>query len=162
MDPTALISSIKTAIDITKIIGDTVKDNFLKSKTRELTQSIIDAQSHILTMQAEHQKMLQSNHEIAQKLIELESWEKEKAKYKLIEISKRVVVYAFDSSQDPTIPSHYICKNCYNDKKASILDPVYIHNEGSRYSCPRCKTEFSTHVDAPSVGSYMPDYDDEF
>ena len=105
MDPAALLGSIKTAIDITKIIGNTVKDNSLKDKIRKLTQAIIDAQSHILAMQAEYQRVLQSNREISQKLMELENWEKEKKKYKLVEISKGVIVYAFDSSQNPSIPS---------------------------------------------------------
>ena len=160
MDPAALLGSIKTAIDITKIIGNTVKDNALKDKTRELTQAIIGAQSHILAMQAEYQRALQFNHEISQKLMELENWEKEKKKYKLVEISKGVVVYAFDSSQNSSIPSHYICKNCYNEQKASILDPVFIQDGGSQYVCPRCKTVINTHVDSPSVFS-IPE-DDEY
>ena len=71
--------------------------------------------------------MLQFNYELTQKIMELENWEKEKAKCKLIEISKGDGVYTFDSSQDPTIPSHCICKNRYSDKKASIFDSVYIH-----------------------------------
>lgn len=160
MEPTALLSSIKTVIDITKSIGNLAKDKSpLDSKIRELTQAVIDAQSHILAMNAEYHKALQDNHEISQKLMEFENWEKERAKYKLIEISKGVLVYAFDSSRDPSIPEHYICKNCYNDKIASILDPVYMHSEGSRYSCPRCKTEFSTHVDAPDQTHADSDYD---
>ena len=161
MEIATLISSIKTAIDITKSISNLVKNNSpLDDKTRELTHTIIDTQGQILSMYAEYQKVLQSNHDISQKLMEFENWEKEKIKYKLVEIGKGVVVYKFDPIQDPSIPEYYICKNCYNNKIASILDPIYIHDDDSRYVCPRCKAEFSTHVTNSGVGSYMSDYDD--
>lgn len=154
MEPTTLLSSIKTVIDITKSISKlSKKDSPIDDKARELTQTIIDTQGQILTMYAEYQKVLQSNHDITQKLMEIENWEKEKTKYKLVEISKGVVIYAFDSSQNPSIPSHYICKNCYNEQKASILDPVFIQDEGSQYICPRCKTVINTHIDSPGISS---------
>jgi len=147
MDPIAIMSSIKSAIDLARGIKDVVADSELKIKTSELVDTIIAIQGIVLSLQSENQSLLQSNYELTQKIVKFESWEKEKKKYKLIEISKGVVVFAFDSSQDPSIPSHYICKNCYNDHQASILDPIYIRNDGSRYSCPRCKAEFTTNVD---------------
>lgn len=162
MEPTILLSSIKTVIDITKSISNlSKKDSPLDDKARELTKTIIDTQSQILTMYAEYQKVLQSNHDIAQKLMELENWKKKKSEYKLIEISKGVVVYALDPIQSPSIPEHFICKNCYNDRIASILDPVYIQEGGSQFVCPRCKTVINTHVDSPNVFS-LPDDDDEY
>lgn len=159
MDPITIMGSVKTAIDLAKTVKDVASDTNLKIETRDLYDSMISLQNIIFSLQSENQSLLNSKYELEKKLMEFEGWEKEKAKYKLIEIGKGVVTYAFDTSQDPSIPSHYICKNCYNDRTASILDPVYMHSEGSRYSCPRCKTEFSTHVDAPDQTHADSDYD---
>lgn len=163
MDPIAIMGSIKTTIDLAKTIKDFTADTDLKIKTRDLYDSMISLQNIIFSLQSENQSLLNSKYELEKKLMDFESWEKEKTKYKLIEISKGVVTYSFDTSQNPSIPSHYICKNCYNDKRASILDPIFIHSEGSRYICPKCKSEFSTHI-AESYnrsGSYLPDFEDE-
>ena len=78
MDPTALLGSIKTAIDITKIIGNTIKNNSLNNKTRELTLAIIETQSQVLATYAEYQRVLQANHDISQKLMKFENWGKKK------------------------------------------------------------------------------------
>lgn len=161
MDPIAIISSIKATIDLAKVVNDFTTDTDLKIKTRDLYDSMISLQNIIFSLQSENQSLLNSKYELEKKFMELESWEKEKTKYKLVEISKGVVTYSFDTSQNPSIPSHYICKNCYNDKRASILDPVYIQTEGSQYICPRCKTELNTHVEISNLQTHAY-YKDEF
>ena len=149
MDPATIMGSVKTVIDLAKTVRDVASDTDLKIKTGDLYDSMISLQNIIFSLQSENQSLLNCKYELEKKLMEFESWEQEKTKYKLVEISKGVVTYVFDTSQDPSIPGHYICKNCYNDKTASILNPVFIHSDGSKYICPRCEAELITHVYDP-------------
>ena len=162
MDPIAIMGSVKTVIDLAKTVKDVASDTDLKIKTGDLYDSMISLQNVIFSLQSENQSLLNSKYELEKKLVEFESWEKEKTKYKLIEISKGVVTYTYDTSQDPSMPSHYICKNCYNDRTASILNPVFISSEGSQYICPRCKAELNTHVENHGATNFPEDDENDW
>lgn len=112
MDPIAMISGIKTAIDLATSIKDITEDIELKLKMAELYNSIISLQNWIISIQEENHYLLQENQLIHKKLINIDRWEKEKFKYTLHEICPKVFVYASKKNDGIKEPSHWICVKC--------------------------------------------------
>jgi len=139
MDITLLATSVSTAISLAKNITDVVGDASLKAKSIELLNTIIDLQSGILSLQTENHTLLQNKHSLEKKLMEIESWEKEKTKYELIKIGEGVHVFSLKPEYESSMPPHYICTTCYHDNKKSILVAEYISSDESKYVCPKCK-----------------------
>ena len=77
--------------------------------------------------------------------MELETWNKEKLNYKLTEICSGVFVYSYQKTIDSTDPEHWLCANCYNKSKKSIIQLKYKTSSGTYYICNQCKTEICDH-----------------
>lgn len=145
MDPIAMITGIKTAIDIATTIKNITDDIELKAKTSELYNSMISLQNGIMSMQAENHSLLQENQALSKKLMEIETWEKEKSKYSLQEICPQVFVYASDETDENSEPPHWICATCYNQGKKSILQLSKKVVSGHYYICHECNSEIRDH-----------------
>ena len=148
MDPIAMVTGIKTAIDLATAIKDVTDDIDLKTKTSELYNSIISLQNGVMSMQAENHSLLQENQSLHQKLMEVETWEKEKSKYKLQEISPQVFVYASKATSDSTEPLHWVCAKCYNQGVKSILQLKNKAYSGHYYTCHNCNSDICDHSKA--------------
>lgn len=146
MEFTILATSIKTAISLAKSITESISDTKLKIKSIELYDAIIHLQGSILSLQSEYHSLLQDKHSLEKKLMEIESWEKEKTKYVLVEIGKGVHVFSLKTEYALSIPCHYICPKCYHDNKKSILVAEYTSSEESKYACPKCNNFFVTNT----------------
>jgi len=68
-------------------------DIAIKSDSAKLLSVIVDLQEHILSMQSKYSELLQSENDLKKKLVEIESWDKEKSNYELTEISHSVHVF---------------------------------------------------------------------
>lgn len=148
MDPLAMFSGIKTAIDLATAIKDVTNDIELKTKTSELYNSIINLQNGIMSMQGENHSLIQENQALRQKIIEVETWEKEKSKYTLQEISPQVFVYASKKTIDGSEPSHWICTKCYNQGVKSILQLERKIASGHYFICHNCGSVICDHSKA--------------
>jgi uncharacterized CHY-type Zn-finger protein len=157
MDIALLANSVSTAISLAKTIADVVSDATLKAKSIELLNTIIDLQGGILSLQTENYALLQDKHNLEKKLIEMERWEKEKAKYELVKIGEGVHVFSFKPEDKSSIPPHYICPACYQDGKKSILVAEYTSSFESKYDCPRCKNSFVTNTNLHDGGVFTVD-----
>ncbi len=146
MNPFAIITSVENALDLARTIKDIVDDAKLKAKSIELYDAIISLQGNIFSMQAENHTLLQEKNALEAQLMDVKNWEKEKAKYELVEIGPGVHVFSFKKEDAPTKPSHYICPKCYYDDKQSILVAMSIRDDGSSYTCPNCQNKFYTNT----------------
>lgn len=148
MDPIAMITGIKTAIDLARTVKDITDDIELKEKTSELYNSIISLQNGIMSMQAENHSLLQENQALSKKLMKVETWENEKSKYSLREICSKVFVYASEETDTNTEPHHWICAKCYNQGVKSILQFKDAAYSGHYYVCHNCTSEICDHSKA--------------
>jgi len=135
-----MITGLKTAIDLATTIKNITDDIELKAKTSELYNSIISLQNGIMSMQAENHSLLQENQMLSKKLMEIETWEKEKTKYSLCEISPKVFVYASNRTDNNTEPFHWLCAKCYNQGIKSILQLNDKAYSGYHYVCHNCSS----------------------
>lgn len=137
---TAIITSLKNVTDIVKELINLKSDSTIKEKSTELLNIIVTLQEYVLSLQTKHSELLQSKNDLEKKLIDIESWEKEKAKYELAEISPHVFVFSTKKNDDSSQKPHWLCANCYNDNKKSILQFTRSDGSGSHYTCHKCKS----------------------
>ena len=141
MDPVSIIVGIKTAIDLTKSIKDLADDVDLKSKTAELYDVIIGLQGGVMTIKEENYSLLTKNHELSQKIMEIDEWKQEKCKYSLHEICSGVFVYSSKKTNNDSEPQHWLCQKCYNESKKFILQK----KNAVTYVCHNCGAEIINH-----------------
>jgi regulator of replication initiation timing len=156
MDPIAMITGIKTAIDLATAIKNITDDIELKAKTSELYNSIIGLQNGIMSMQAENHSLLQDNHSLSKKLVDVETWEQEKTKYSLSEICPKVFVYSRRKDEDSHEPPHCICTTCYNQGEKSILQFKEKTHAGTYYKCHKCSSEICDYNDKAETKHHRP------
>lgn len=151
MDAIAMITGIKTAIDLATTIRDVTKDIELKAKAIELHDSIISLQTNIMSVQTENHSLLEENQLLRKEIIKIEAWEQEKTKYSLLEICPQVFVYASNTTDNDSDPAHWICQNCYNNDTKSILQCSKKTSKGTFYICHNCNSEICDHVIGPKI-----------
>lgn len=139
------LKGFKAAVEITKTILNMSKDVSLSNK-------IIELQNVILSLHSEYGKLIEVKDQLEKELMEYENWDKTKSQYDLKEVAPGVLVYASQKGDQPAEPQHWLCTNCFNDKKKSILQFSKDVRSGRYYSCPKCKTEIRTPSDKPPGG----------
>jgi hypothetical protein len=139
-----LIASMKTAYDIAGGFSDLKTQAEVQGKVIHLQQAIMGAQNSAMTAQLELNAAYEEAKELKEIIKTLENWNSFAANYELKEISKGIFVRSYVSSSDQSKPQHWLCPNCFADKKESIIQ-LELHNHGlSKYLCPRCNFKFST------------------
>ena len=149
-----MLSQISLAIPIGKAIAD-IGCAMVQERDRQklaalqidLTGKIIDLQTKLLEIQSavilEREAMLRAQ----KRLCELESHEREKARYQLAKLGTVGNFFAYrlrpqcERLEEVAQPDHFVCQLCFDDGKISVLlvgDDLAV--------CPRCKTEIPLHA----------------
>jgi hypothetical protein len=137
----AALSSIKIASEMAKGILSLNKDVAVNEKAAKLLSVIISLQHNIMSLQSEYGELLKSKDNLENKLKEYETWKVTESQYKLEEISHGVFVRVPNNSHPYPEPKHWLCTNCWQDKKKSILQLRWKMKNGiDAYECPRCKS----------------------
>jgi rubrerythrin len=137
---TSLIGSVKTAYDIAKGISNLKAEVERNQAVAEILKILLAVQADALSMQGQYQKLLQSKDELAEKLAEFEQWQKTESQYELQEVHRGIFVYSPKNPDQLKEPKHWLCANCWQERKKSVLQADYHHESAAAYTCPRCKT----------------------
>lgn len=135
----------------TKFLKDSIgkiKDIAVREKVEELLNTIIPLQSFVISLQATNSSLIKEKETLEQKLREIEDWRQEASSYELTEIASGVYVYMKKKAVDSSEPVHYLCANCYNDRKKSILQRTRQSHGGMHYICHFCSSEIIDHSKA--------------
>ena len=151
MDAGTIISGITSAVSLAKTLKDMGGDSETKALSTELYDSIINLQSGLLTLQGSYFQLQQEKNDILKELDSVKQWEQEKEKYELKELQKGRLLYSLKDGITGE-PHHYICTNCFQDGRKSILhleDCGHTHF----YKCFSCDTEYEFPTGKnPTVG----------
>jgi hypothetical protein len=148
MDVTAiqgLIASLKTAADIAKTIFD------LKS-TAEVQGKVIEIQSALLAAQNSALSATTAQFELQERVRELEAqqkastdWDVQKVRYALVAPwGGAAQVYALKESHSEGEKPHFVCTNCFHNRKRIILNPMSNKEGWLLMVCPTCKGSLET------------------
>ncbi len=142
---TGFLSSIRTTIDVVKGFQSTYSSIQIMEAKTELLERLIGIQSTALSLQQEHSALINEKNELQKKFIEFDSWKETESSYRLIDLDKGKFVYALKSPQLSSEPNHWLCQNCFNDRKKSILQAIFVNDFDEMYVCNRCKSYLSLH-----------------
>jgi len=146
MDISTSLAALKSMAEFAKLIISSKVDAAVREKAIELQSIIISLNSDMFSMQAQYGAVLQANQALEQKIAELEQWETEAARYELKEIVPAVFVYAIKPESATAEPSHWICPDCYQNKRKSILQRKTKTRLGTIYACLSCGAQIVDHT----------------
>lgn len=153
MELAGLISSIRGAIDAVKELKYSYNDQALLKTQAELLERLIGIQQVALSVQDQHSSLLNEKVELQKKLIEFEKWGEIEASYRLLEVQNGRFVYSLKNPQLSPEPIHWLCTNCFDERKKSILQAVFKNDFDALYVCQRCKANLYLHFkDYPPQG----------
>jgi hypothetical protein len=143
------LSSIQSAYSALQSAGQIVKAmlelrdaQLLSEKARELSGFIIAAQSQTLEVQAKLSTAVEEVRELKERLMQMQNWETEKARYELKEVATGRFAYAIRETQRGMEPPHCLCANCYERGLKSILQEEHLaHGRTHLLVCHACKAD---------------------
>jgi hypothetical protein len=152
---TAAVSSLRSAVDITKAMMELKSAGDLQAKIVELQSKILAAQASALQAQEEQFEMKQKLAESLKEIESLHSWESERQRYELCEISSGAFVYVLKQDYRDNEPIHWLCTNCFTTKGAkSILQYQGNYSGKKQYACANCNGSIHCHA---SASAKLPD-----
>lgn len=114
MDISPATSAFSVALSIAKSLVDIRDGQLFKEKVSELTDAILRAQSYALDFSERYAAADKRARDLEKKVVELDDWTKEKARYELEAILPGKFVYASKMGMGDSEPPHYICATCYD------------------------------------------------
>jgi hypothetical protein len=136
IDFSTALGLLRTITSTTKGLADARTEVKVNDVAIQLQGIVLDLQSEMMVIQSDYQGVLRSKDDLEKKLIELEGWDKERARYHLKAVGDGIFVYALNVVKPDVEPAHWLCAHCYEEKKKSILQ----RNPYPQWLCPRCKT----------------------
>ena len=136
----------KTAYASGEAAVNIVKGIFaLKSET-EKNQAIIDIQRHVaetlralIAAEQDNHARLKEVDALETKIVELERWAAQKQNYDLDDTGQGNLAYRLKDGVEPPEKPHWICPQCYEDGKRSLLKHEHLTvGRGETLVCHRC------------------------
>jgi hypothetical protein len=133
------ISGLKTAGDIAKSFLELKSIADIQGKVIELQSAILAAQSSALAAQSDQASMAQRIRDLEEEVARVKEWAKQKQRYALHKFPSGAFAYALKPESADTEPVHYICAQCLNKGKKTILQEAPAEDLGTAMTCHECK-----------------------
>ena len=128
-------SAFKAMFDMAKALKDI--DN---ATTRN--RAVIELQEQILSAQHSQSALIERVRELEEQVANFEKWEAEKEKYHLVEIRTGAVAFSLKDQTNPPSAPHYLCANCFEDRRKSILqETLRFPGRAHVLECHRCGSD---------------------
>ena len=134
----AALGSIQAALEISKTIAGAAVDSKVREKQSEVTGKLIEAQSYILQMQADHAAALRRADEAEAKLVELENTLSDLERYEPVEVSPKHFALRVKPGMEKAEIPHYACPYCAQKGIKSVMTYRVTRNGYDIHICPKC------------------------
>jgi len=143
---TAAVASLKAAGEIALGLVKLKTVAEVQAKAIELNQKIIEAQHEIFAANAAQTTLIQRVSELERQIASIEGWERQKQRYQMATPFAGMTVYALRATMSEGEPPHYICANCYQNGRRSILQMAKTKDSWTIFVCPNpaCRAETRT------------------
>jgi len=141
------IGAFKAMLDMAKGLKDINDASIRNGAVIELQEKILSAHQAQLTL-------LDRISELEKEVARFETWDAEKEKYELKNVVWGAVAYMLKPEVRGTEPPHWLCTNCYENRRKSIMQAGPGAGRGSAYKCPACPNTFS----ADSEPCWLPEH----
>ena len=149
MDITTLFGAIaasKNLRDLTASLGKRVPDE-VREQVIALYDRVSDLQAAALSAQQRESELIERCRELEVELGRLNDWETESARYTLQDIGGMAFVYVQKPGIDaPDVP-HWLCVNCFEDRRKSHLQAQRFDRRGDQriWECPHCHAKTAVY-----------------
>lgn len=112
----------------------------------EFQGKIIDAQSALSALQDERSSLIERVSALEKEVTGLKKWGADKEKYQLQAVSGLgSLAYMLKPDARGSEPPHWLCTQCYENRKKSIMQPHASAVQYSVWKCPECENSFHAY-----------------
>lgn len=152
MDVRSAFDVLAALRELAASLADSAADPGMRDRARRLDSAAVDLQRLVLELQGELQAQQRANEELEQALIEATTWDDVAAGYSACEIADGVFVYARRTQPSGRPPMPWLCTNCFDERRKSILQRNARNATGTFYICHRCSAQILDHSErAPRI-----------
>jgi hypothetical protein len=143
------LNAVKALTDIGKtLLGLRDSAKLLEAKV-EFSQQLFTVQKALLDAQAEQATLVQTIRDLEKEIASFEAWDAEKNKYELKEVAPGALAYMLKPDARAGQPPHWLCTQCYQHRKASIMQILGGFDDYSVYKCPEFSNSFKNDGQSP-------------
>lgn len=133
------MTSLKTAHDIAKTMLGLRDVSMVREKVIELQGAILTAQSDAFEANSAQTTLLERVRELEKEVADLKAWDAESQRYQLQQVAPGAFAYTVKPDAQGAEPAHWICANCYQHRRKSILQSQGVGATGETWVCSVCK-----------------------
>jgi hypothetical protein len=132
------LSGIKTALDILKGLKKSGASSGILAEIADLQSALIEVQQGIMAANQTHAADVERIRDLEEEVARLKAWDGEKGRYELKAVYAGATVYARKPDNTEAEPPHWLCANCYQDRKKSFLQVTRRVGGEHLWECPNC------------------------
>lgn len=153
----AMMGSLKAATDISKALFDLKTTAEVQSKVIDIQSALLAAQSSALEATNAQFSLQERVRELEVQLKSFEDWGNQQQRYSLANPWRGAAqVYALKKEYAEGEEPHFLCTNCFHNRKRVILNPS--NKDGWVYMvCPTCKSACATGFRGIGAPKYAED-----
>lgn len=146
MTISAGLGGLKSAIDAVKGIGTAVTDIKVAEAKSEVIGHLITAQQAMLDAQQTLLEDTDTIRALEAEIMKLKDWSAEAERYQPVDTGQGAIAYSLKSDMKTGEPEHWLCPNCFANRKKSYLQPeVLAVGRVHILRCHPCGMEIITH-----------------
>ncbi|MEH6714158.1 hypothetical protein [Parasphingorhabdus flavimaris] len=116
-------TGLKTALEIAQGIQALKTETAVNQAVIDIQRHVVEAQKSLTEADTIHSADLKRIDALEQEIVSLKDWSAEQENYELADAGNEVLAYRIKSSVETSEPPHWLCPNCYQNRKKSILQP---------------------------------------
>lgn len=128
----AVIQSVSALNDLLRASKELSNRNEFVAAVSEVNEKLLAANAVALACQEKQAALTQEIDAQKERLMKLEDWEAKMERYELFRFPSGTFAYRLKEGVDPGQPVHYLCPDCVNERKPTILQPT---PEATGYGC---------------------------
>lgn len=140
-----VLTSTKTATDITRVLVDMRTDAAVQAKVIDLSMVLMQLQQQLMAAQSEQMNLINRIRELESALNEANQRNDKREKYQLHTFETGNVAYALKPEYAHTAIEHYLCIRCFDTGDCITMQSDGVASIWSGYKCPQCGTVAAKH-----------------
>jgi len=111
---------------------------------RKMHGEVLAAMQGAIAAQTREAALLERVSQLEKEVASFETWNTEKNRYELKALRPSVFAYMLKIGERGSEPPHWLCANCYENRKKSFFQWTARTAQAYRvYECPACKAEIA-------------------
>ena len=151
------LASLKAASDIVGILYKAKLAADVQEQVSHLKQLIFNAREQAFDAQEELSLVKAEVAKLNRQIDAFSQWGEDRQRYQMFQpLDVHSVVYALRESLAGGEPAHYLCANCYQQHRKSILNNGQTKSQWTTFDCPNCKASIPTAYRGQVPSVYAP------